>query len=275
MPVAKIVNGKIRTHVTHDHQPVNDLIRTVVDFSAKRCHAMAWALDFDAHGEPNVSILEDQRALPSRPPLPGELYLWFGKPASNSWQMLLPYLHEVERQQILRLLQAADRWSFAAARTGLRLMLSTALSCKPHEIAFHRAASGKLSLDHTRHGDHAHRVHFSISHTRGLVAVALAGRPVGVDVEEVRVLEDIQAVARKAFADESLSALAKLESDAERTALFYRLWTLGEAFAKATGEGLGLGLKTFQFNTSGAPILIRVDESWGPPARWRFCVFPR
>jgi phosphopantetheinyl transferase len=49
---------------------------------------------------------------------------------------------------------------------------------------------------------------------------------------------------------------------------------LGEAFIKATGEGLTQGLKTFAFNTHGAPRLTRMSGAWSPPARWRFGAFP-
>jgi 4'-phosphopantetheinyl transferase len=88
-------------------------------------------------------------------------------------------------------------------------------------------------------------------------------------------MADMRGVAKNAFATECLSALANAAGDAARTALFYRFWTLGEAFIKATGEGLALGwLKTFAFNASGAPWLMRVSGAWSPATRWRFGTFP-
>jgi phosphopantetheinyl transferase len=50
------------------------------------------------------------------------------------------------------------------------------------------------------------KVQFSISHTRGCVAVAVAGRAVGIDVEGRRPIPDLVAVARTAFAPRASSA---------------------------------------------------------------------
>ena len=47
-------------------------------------------------------------------------------------------------------------------------------------------------------------------------------------------------------------------------------WTLGEAFIKATGEGVAQDLSSFAFTDHGAPALIRVSADWGPPERWCF-----
>jgi 4'-phosphopantetheinyl transferase len=255
-------------------RPPDALIRTVVDPVVEGLHATAWALDFGSAGMPQVTVLPNLSALPPRPPSADELFLWFGAPTSEGWEDLSLYLLEMEHEQIARLRQPADRWSFAAAHAGLRFMLATVLGCLPPEIAIVRNARGKPALDPGWHGRDAHRVHFNISHTRGLAAVALAGRAVGVDVEAVREMEDMRAVAETVFAAASLSALANAAGDAARTALFYRFWTLGEAFIKATGEGLALGLKTFTFNASGAPYLIRVSGPWNPATRWRFGAFP-
>jgi 4'-phosphopantetheinyl transferase len=253
---------------------LDGLIRTVLDPVAEGLNAAAWALDFGMAGTPCVTVLENPTALPPRLPSVDELFLWFGVPTSDGWENLVPYLSEMEHEYITRLRQPADRWSFAAAHAGLRYMLGTVLSRLPREIEFVHGALGKPALDPGRHGDDARRVHFNISHTRGMVAVALAGGAVGVDVEALREMKDMRAVAETVFAAESLSALTNAASEAARTALFYRFWTLGEAFIKATGEGLAQGLKTFTFSASGAPCLTHVSGAWSPAARWRFGVFP-
>ena len=57
-------------------------------------------------------------------------------------------------------------------------------------------------------------------------------------------------------------------------ALFYRYWTLGEAFIKATGEGITQDLSSFAFTEEAVPALIRVSPGWGPIGRWRFYCEP-
>ncbi len=130
----------------------DDLIRTSVDPAAGRTHAAAWALDFGIEAAPRVHVLEALTALPPRPPLPNELFLWFGTPASDDWQGLLPCLVDADREQVLRLRQTADRWSVAATRAGLRTLLSTALGCPAHDVAYWRDDREKPWLDRNRHG---------------------------------------------------------------------------------------------------------------------------
>jgi 4'-phosphopantetheinyl transferase len=116
-------------------------------------------------------------------------------------------------------------------------------------------------------------LHFNISHTKGLVAVALAGRPVGIDVEARQYIAEVDRIARLALAPESVLALKALPSEDCRNAMFYRFWTLGEAFIKATGLGVSQGLDSFAFTATGVGQLTRVTPTWGPPARWRFGLF--
>lgn len=76
----------------------------------------------------------------------------------------------------------------------------------------------------------------SISHTAGIVAVAVAARgPLGVDVE--RVGRYRERVARRVFAGADADALAALPA-AEQAVAFTRLWTAAEACSKLSGEGL-------------------------------------
>jgi hypothetical protein len=75
--------------------------------------------------------------------------------------------------------------------------------------------------------------HISLSHTPGLVACALSpAHPVGIDVERHRP-RDFAALAAYAFGPRERAFVA-----AGGMATFYKIWTLREALAKATGEGL-------------------------------------
>jgi 4'-phosphopantetheinyl transferase len=75
----------------------------------------------------------------------------------------------------------------------------------------------------------------SISHTRGMIAVAVAqDGALGVDIEHARP-RDVMALATGAFGAAEQAEVARGGAEA-----FYRIWTLREAIAKATGEGLAL-----------------------------------
>jgi phosphopantetheinyl transferase len=92
-------------------------------------------------------------------------------------------------------------------------------------------------------GGAAEGLHASLSHSRGIVAVAL-GRagPVGVDVEVLRSLPVI-ALARRWFTAAEADWVAD-QPVHRRTRCFLTLWTGKEAMGKALGGGLrGGGLR--------------------------------
>jgi hypothetical protein len=77
----------------------------------------------------------------------------------------------------------------------------------------------------------------------GLLAVA-QDRPVGVDVERIREVSDVLGIADAHFSAVERRRLRSLPP-AERRAAFIRCWTRKEAVLKASGEGLGLRLDSF------------------------------
>ena len=229
--------------------------------------AWAWALE-RAASEPLTVHVVDELPIETRGrPNEDELILWFGAPDPRSGPSLFNYLSEDERTRAAKFRFEADRWAFAAAHAGLRALLGPMVLCAPHALRFAAGVNGKPYLDHM---GRCAAVQFSISHTRGCVAIAVAGRAVGIDVEQRREISDLAAVARTAFAPEGYAALVACSGRPARTAMFYRYWTLGEAFIKATGEGITQNLTSFAFTEEGAPALTRVSGGWGPVERWRF-----
>ncbi len=90
----------------------------------------------------------------------------------------------------------------------------------------------------------AEGIHLSVSHSRGVVAVAVTALgPVGVDLELVRSVTAL-AVARRWFGDSEVAWLAGQPAGQQGEA-FLGLWTQKEAIAKALGTGLrgGAGLR--------------------------------
>ena len=77
-------------------------------------------------------------------------------------------------------------------------------------------------------------LHFSISHTKSHVFVALSDRPIGIDAEER------DRKIRLELAEKILSPAEKERYDAaaDKRAALLRLWVLKEAWVKYTGEGL-------------------------------------
>ena len=94
-------------------------------------------------------------------------------------------------------------------------------------------------------------VHFSISHTSGLVAVAMSEiSPVGVDIEPLRAMRAGFA-ARYFNQDEQL--LIYTAKDPEEALI--RLWTAKEAVGKQRGTGLGKNIPAINTKEAATTVL--------------------
>lgn len=233
----------------------------------------AWAIDASPRDVSRPVFLDDLGAFDRRCWVDNRLNIWLGAPREDDLPGLLAGIADCERDDVTSLLHPADRAVRAAGRGVARWLLSRLLDCAPVDVAIFRGPHGKPLLDCKRHGLAAHSLHFNVSHVRGLVAVAIGPAPLGVDIELVRTFPDMQLVARQHFAPEMLGPWEATMDQEERTAHFYRFWTLGEAFIKATGQGLSQNFRSFAFPAKGEPRLLRVDDRWGPPSRWSFGIF--
>ena len=75
-------------------------------------------------------------------------------------------------------------------------------------------------------------IFFNISHSSNYVACVIGDRPVGIDIEKTR--EGRQNLAKRFFDISEAEWIKECDSD-ER---FFRIWTLKEAYGKATGQGV-------------------------------------
>ncbi|MBZ5607013.1 MAG: 4'-phosphopantetheinyl transferase superfamily protein [Acidobacteriia bacterium] len=89
-------------------------------------------------------------------------------------------------------------------------------------------------------------VSFNTSHSGGLAVFAFTpGCELGVDLERIRPLPDLQDVAQRFFCSEETSDLLALPAGQQERA-FFLCWTRKEAYIKATGDGLSVPLDAFR-----------------------------
>ncbi|MEX2468800.1 MAG: 4'-phosphopantetheinyl transferase superfamily protein [Pseudohongiellaceae bacterium] len=179
--------------------------------------------------------------------------------------------HEQRRYRRYHLRRHRER--FLLGRVLLRQTLSRYAAASPAQWQFVENAWGKPALARQ---PAAGPLHFNLSHsgTRLLLAV---GRHelLGVDVERSDRPRRLRRIARRYFSATEVAALLALP-EAERLPRFYRLWTLKEAYIKARGSGLALGLARFSFDFEAAGTLaFSADPGLQEqPAAWQFWQFP-
>lgn len=180
---------------------------------------------------------------------------------------LLAVLDATERARAARFAFAHSRVPFVAAHALTRAALSRLVAAPASAWGFVPGPHGKPA---PLLGGVAAPVSFNLSHTRGMVGVALTARPdalLGFDLEAAA-REVTPRISESVFRPEERAWLASLPAEHWRCG-FLRLWTLKEAFIKATGRGLAQGLDSFWFELP--PPRIRFAAP-GPtrPEHWLF-----
>lgn len=179
-----------------------------------------------------------------------QVEVWLAFYHDPVYATLLPRLRALlsdeERQRETRFHFADDRQRYLVTRALVRSVLSRYAGLAPERWRFAANAYGRPEID-AAPADAAD-LRFNVSHTRGLIAMAVGrGRELGVDVEHLSLREVSQAVAERCFAREEVADLARVEP-CRRQDRFFEYWTFKEAYIKARGMGLSLPLEQFSFH---------------------------
>lgn len=200
----------------------------------------------------------------------GEVHVWSRpiEPSSKSPDRLRALLDPVERARASRFLFDRDRDVFTFTRGTLRLLLGRYLGHSPDRVRFAYGPYGKPSVAPE---SAASAIRFNISHCEGLAVFAFArSMEVGVDVERVRDLPDLDDLAGRFFSDQEVAALRNTPGS-DRSHAFFRCWTAKEAYIKGIGEGLSMPLNAFAVSIEPleGPLRLTVFASGGVCSPWR------
>ena len=146
-----------------------------------------------------------------------------------SWdavQAMLPMVSEQRREQALQYKHAFGQYACLKSYLLLQDLLRE-----------HYGIEGDLVFSYNEHGKpmlkEVSNIHFSISHCKEAIAVAVADRPVGIDVETLR-------MPSEALAEKVMDKGEKLRFDISDTPkdFFTAIWTAKEAVMKCRGTGI-------------------------------------
>jgi 4'-phosphopantetheinyl transferase len=192
-----------------------------------------------------------------------------GEVSSLDCRRWLRILDRNERERAGRLRFENDRRDFIAAHVLLRSMLTAHWGRPAWAWKFATGIYGKPTLAQEFH---VPELDFSLSHTRGLVAAAMVSRrTIGVDAEKIDHAKSALAIARNYFAASEIKMLQQMPQR-DQADCFFRLWTLKEAYLKATGAGLATPLDSFAFTLT--PLRINFLTASNLPQHWYFETLP-
>lgn len=178
-----------------------------------------------------------------------------------------------ERQRNQRFRFADDKRKDLIARALLRTQLAKHIDRQPQSLVFERGEHGKPVLASDAF---IADLQFNLSHAGDWVVLAIATDRVGVDVEYTPRNNDVMAIADRYFFGSEINELRSFSVDEQRQR-FFDYWTLKEAYMKARGEGISLGLSNFGFSVkNNSNISINMNACLNDsPSNWHFfCVTP-
>jgi 4'-phosphopantetheinyl transferase len=186
-----------------------------------------------------------------------EVHVWLARPDEiadpEGRAACRAQLSSDECRRLDRLRREADRHTFLAAHALVRRALSRYADVRPEGWVF---AANRWGRPEIAGPAAAPVLRFSLSHTAGLIACAVArDGDCGVDVEFLDRGGDPLKVARRVLSPEELADLEAQPAGVRRDR-FLAYWTLKEAYVKARGVGLAIPLRAISFSLTGERIRI-------------------
>ena len=158
-------------------------------------------------------------------------------------------LPATEREKTALVTSQAQRARLTLSRAWVRGILAKYLNQPAPDITIRRSARGKPHV--VADGEETAPLQFSVSHSADHMLVAVTrSDDVGVDLERMTRLADVERIAARFFAQGEYDALLALPAD-QRADAFFRAWVRKESVVKALGTGIAAAFDAFTVSLSG------------------------
>lgn len=98
------------------------------------------------------------------------------------------------------------------------------------------------------------QLHFNVSHSHGILLMALCCYPIGVDLEKIDQHRDIKKLAERILSKDSFIKWSGLNKS-DQIKQFFKAWSAMEAIAKNGGSSLfNLGKQSIKLDHQGEPL---------------------
>ncbi len=180
--------------------------------------------------------------------------------AADEWERARRFRFEIHRRR------------YVVGRGALRALLGAYLGIAARDVAFSYGPRGKPFLAGPAA---ASALSFNLSNSHELALVGfLRGPEIGVDVELVKPMPDLEQIAERFFSESERVALRQLPAPLKPEG-FFNCWTRKEAYLKAVGEGLAAPLDSFDVTLlpGETPRMLTLKGDAARAARWFFRCF--
>jgi 4'-phosphopantetheinyl transferase len=190
--------------------------------------------------------------------------IWHGKVTAEDahYQDYWCVLDEAEQTQARKFKNELLHKRYVEIHGRLRNLLAQTLNQPPENIRIKKAEHGKPYLE-----DYP-ELAFNLSHSADRLMIAVGWNcQLGVDIEICKQRINLSGLVDKCFAEEEAAYWTK-QPETKKIQAFYRFWTRKEAFVKATGHGIALGLNHCVINPENPTEFLRVPDNCGQASAW-------
>ena len=145
-----------------------------------------------------------------------------------------------------------DRFRYEITHRMKRLILAKYLASNPKDLDFTTGEYGKPVISEAFN---SLDLQFNISHSHKLIIMAVTVKDaVGIDVQYHVESISIESLVEIIFSADEKIFFSSLTQQHEKMKAFYRCWTRKEAYLKAQGLGLTVGLSSISVDINETPI---------------------
>ena len=188
--------------------------------------------------------------------------VWFYSLITDNIESYWQTLDIQERTQANKFSNSLLKTRYIMAHGRLREILASYLNTQAEILIFDKLEHGKpYLLEYPE-------LSFNLSHTGDFMAVAVARNcQVGIDIETIHPRSSFSALVKRCFSEQEAIYWQNL-SEQEQTRQFYQFWTRKEAFVKATGLGISVGLKDCEVDICNPERFYSVPSVCGLANQW-------
>ena len=205
-------------------------------------------------------------------PLTGaDIHVWTAALSGPAGQLAYfdSLLSTDEKARAERFYFERDQNRYVVGRGILRILLAGYTGLEASEISFTYGPQRKPQLAFPV-GDRP--LQFNLAHSNGWAIFAFSrSRPLGIDLEHVRPLADVDHLVQRFFSPRESSLIRSL-SGYHKWDTFFKIWTCKEALLKAHGSGLTTPLNDFDISLDAhdAVTLTALTDESAQLSAWHF-----
>jgi len=185
-----------------------------------------------------------------------------GDELQNYWNML----NKQEQKKAMTFVRPELQNKYIKTRGVLRKVLSSYLNMEPCLVQINIGEYGKPYLDEDL-------LYFNLSHSKNKFVIAVSNcTELGIDVEETRKRNNLFGLVEKCFSESEQLHWGSL-SKQQQLVMFYRYWVRKEAFVKAVGRGIALGLDQCVLNDD-LNSFSKIPDCHGRASDWKIVDIP-